>query len=54
MRKYSWRLVRQILSRVHDFVLNLNFVTDMLAVFDFFNLPNLFCHICLQTLMTLV
>jgi len=50
VRDNSWRLVGQIFSGVHNFIFNLNFVTDMLAVFDFFNLPNLFCHICLLTL----
>jgi len=49
MCKYSGRLVWQNFSGVHDLIFNLNFVTDMLAVFDFFNLPDLFCHICLLT-----
>jgi len=50
----SWRLVWKVFSRVHDFVLNINFVTDMLTIFAFFNFPNFFCHIYLLTIMNQV
>jgi hypothetical protein len=45
VRDNSGRLVWKIFSRVHDLVLNTYFVTNMLAVFNFLNFPNFFCHI---------
>lgn len=44
MRKDSGRLVWQVFGGVDDFVLDRNFVTYMLTMFDLFNLPGLFCH----------
>jgi hypothetical protein len=46
-RKNSRRLVGQIFSGVCHFIFNGHFLTNMLAELDFFDLPNLFCHICL-------
>jgi hypothetical protein len=40
----SGGLIRQVISGVYDFVLDLNFVTDMLTIFAFLNFPNFFCH----------
>jgi hypothetical protein len=41
----SRRLVWQMFGGVNHFVLNRNFVTNMLTMFDLFGLPNLLCHI---------
>jgi hypothetical protein len=51
-RKNSRGLVRQVFSGVCHFVFDGHFLADTLAEFDFFDLPNLFCHTCLLTLMS--
>jgi hypothetical protein len=44
-------LVWQMLGGIHNFVFDCDLVPGMFAVLDFFNLPNLFCHHSLLTLI---
>ena len=54
VRDNSGRLVWQVFSRIHDLSFNRDLAGGMFTVFDLFNFPNLFCHICLLTLMSQV
>ena len=47
-------VAHHIFSRIHDLIFNRNLTGGMFTVFDLFNFPNLFCHICLLTLMSKV
>ena len=44
------RLIGQVVGGEYKFVLDRNFMTNVLTMFDLFNLPNFFCHIELLTL----
>jgi hypothetical protein len=45
MGQHSCRLVWQDFGGVHNLVFDLDFVTDVLTILAFFDLPNFFCHI---------
>ena len=48
------RLVWQMFCWINDFAFDCNFVADVGTMLNLFNLPSLFCHMSLRTLMPVV